>query len=116
MQTTNPPLRWYVLTEVICPICVPTTWSLTGAPPVPPKQMFGLWVSEYGYENWDELTSILDSLQVENFPLDGFVLDLFWFGGVRGDNRWVRWRGMKKIFLTRRSLSLICVPTMAWAL
>ena len=26
------------------------TW--TGRPPVPPRKAFGLWVSEYGYENW----------------------------------------------------------------
>ena len=26
--------------------------ELTGHPPVPPKKLFGLWVSEYGYDNW----------------------------------------------------------------
>jgi alpha-glucosidase len=44
--------------------------------------MFGLWVSEYGYENWNELMADLESLRAANFPLDGFVLDLQWFGGI----------------------------------
>lgn len=56
--------------------------ELTGRPPVPPKQMFGLWVSEYGYDNWDELNGVLEGLRAENFPVDGFVLDLLWFGGI----------------------------------
>jgi alpha-glucosidase len=60
--------------------------ELTGRPPVPPKKMFRLWVSEYGYDNWRELDSKLKSLRANNFPLDGFVLDLQWFGGVTGSS------------------------------
>ncbi|MBK9038062.1 MAG: DUF5110 domain-containing protein [Bdellovibrionales bacterium] len=57
--------------------------ALTGRPPVPPRKMFGLWVSEYGYDNWQELESKLQSLKAKNFPVDGFVMDLQWFGGVQ---------------------------------
>jgi len=56
------------------------TW--TGRPPVPPRKAFGLWVSEYGFENWDELEEKASSLQENDFPVDGFVLDLQWFGGI----------------------------------
>ncbi len=56
--------------------------NLTGTPPVPPKKMFGLWVSEYGYDDWAELEDKLASLRKNNFPVDGFVLDLQWFGGI----------------------------------
>lgn len=54
----------------------------TGKPPVPPRKAFGLWVSEYGYENWKELEEKLAGLREHAFPVDGFVLDLQWFGGI----------------------------------
>ncbi|MCB0362368.1 MAG: DUF5110 domain-containing protein, partial [Bdellovibrionales bacterium] len=59
--------------------------ELTGKPLVPPRKMFGLWVSEYGYDNWQELESKLNSLKAKGFPIDGFVMDLQWFGGIRGN-------------------------------
>lgn len=54
----------------------------TGRPPVPPRKAFGLWVSEYGYESWDELEETAQGLATAGFPADGFVLDLQWFGGI----------------------------------
>ncbi len=86
LQTPNLPLRWYVMTGHDLPDLRADYLELTGRPPVPPRQMFGLWVSEYGYENWDELNTVLDSLRAADFPLDGFVLDLYWFGGIEADS------------------------------
>jgi alpha-glucosidase len=60
--------------------------KLTGTPPVPPKKMFGLWVSEYGYDNWAEMEDKLTTLRANNFPVDGFVLDLQWYGGITADS------------------------------
>jgi len=59
--------------------------AMAGHPPVPPKQMFGLWLSEYGFENWAELDGKLATLKAAGFPLSGVVLDLFWFGGVQAN-------------------------------
>ena len=56
--------------------------DLVGRPPVPPKKMLGLWVSEFGYDNWGELEDKLRTLRANGFPVDGFVLDLQWYGGV----------------------------------
>ncbi|MEN8180174.1 MAG: TIM-barrel domain-containing protein [Pseudomonadota bacterium] len=56
--------------------------DLVGHPLVPPKKMFGLWLSEYGYDDWGELEDKLSTLRQAGFPLDGFVLDLQWFGGI----------------------------------
>lgn len=56
--------------------------ELVGAPPVPPRKAFGLWVSEFGFENWYELETKLATLREHRFPVDGFVLDLQWFGGI----------------------------------
>jgi len=55
---------------------------LVGRPPVPPKKAFGLWVSEFGFDDWAELEDKLRTLRANRLPVDGFMLDLQWFGGV----------------------------------
>lgn len=56
--------------------------QLVGKPLVPSRKLLGLWVSEYGYDDWAELDGVRKSLQKNGFPLDGFVMDLQWFGGI----------------------------------
>jgi alpha-glucosidase len=56
--------------------------ELTGRPPVPPKKAFGLWISEYGFDNWAEMDDKVKTLRANNFPVDGLVMDLQWFGGI----------------------------------
>jgi alpha-glucosidase (family GH31 glycosyl hydrolase) len=56
--------------------------GLVGRAPVPPRKMFGFWMSEYGYDNWSEVNSRLDGMRRDGFPIDGFFLDLQWFGNV----------------------------------
>jgi alpha-glucosidase len=75
-------IRWYTMTGPDLPDLRQDYLELTGHPPVPPKKAFGLWVSEFGYEDWDEIDDRLDGLRAADFPVDGFVLDLDWFGGV----------------------------------
>jgi alpha-glucosidase len=41
-----------------------------------------MWVSEFGYDNWDEIDNLKADLRKDKFPFDGFVLDLNWFGGI----------------------------------
>jgi alpha-glucosidase len=76
-------LRGYVLAAAPDPLALRRQYmDLVGHPPVPPKKMFGLWVSEFGYDDWAELEDKLRTLRANGFPVDGFVLDLQWFGGV----------------------------------
>ncbi len=82
VTTTDTSQRFYIMTGADLPDLRRDYLELTGFPPVPPKQFFGLWVSEYGYDDWDELMGVLDSMRQAHFPLDGFVLDLLWFGGI----------------------------------
>ncbi len=76
------PIRFYIMTGPDLLDLRKDYMDLVGHPLVPPKRMFGLWVSEYGYDRWAELESKLTSLRSNKFPLDGFVLDLQWFGGI----------------------------------
>ncbi len=78
-------IRWYVLQGDDLPALRRSYMELTGKPPVPPKRSFGLWVSEFGFQNWGEVDATLAGLRQAHFPVDGFALDLQWFGGTFGD-------------------------------
>lgn len=56
--------------------------ALVGNPLVPPRKLFGMWLSEYGFDNWQELDDKLSTLKQQDFPIDGVVMDLQWFGNV----------------------------------
>lgn len=82
MDTWGDQLRWYVMTGPDLPDLRSDYLELTGRPPVPPKQAFGLWLSEYGYNDWAEVDSTLADVRGAGFPVDGMMLDVYWFGGV----------------------------------
>lgn len=82
VKTGGARLRGYLMTGPDLPDLRRDYMELVGHPPVPPKKMFGLWVSEYGYDDWAELKDKLATLRKHRFPVDGFVLDLQWFGGI----------------------------------
>jgi alpha-glucosidase len=82
VETLGDEIRGYLVLGPDLPDLRRDYMELTGRPPVPPKKMFGLWLSEYGYDNWQEIDERLGMLRTDGFPVDGFVLDLQWFGGV----------------------------------
>ena len=86
VETSNDLLRWYVMTGRDLPALRQRYMELVGRPPVPPKKMFGLWVSEFGFDNWAELEDKLATLEANKFPVDGFVLDLQWFDPIKGNS------------------------------
>ena len=79
-------LRYYILAGPNLPDLRSDLMELTGRPPVSPRKAFGLWVSEFGYDNWGQIDSLLAGLRQDRFPVDGFVLDLNWFGGIRSND------------------------------
>jgi alpha-glucosidase (family GH31 glycosyl hydrolase) len=75
-------LRWYVIAGADVRDLRRDYMDLVGHALVPPKKAFGLWISEYGFDDWKELEGKLATLRAHHFPVDGFVLDLQWFGNV----------------------------------
>lgn len=75
-------IRFYIMTGPDLPDLRRDYMELVGTPPVPPRKAFGLWVSEFGYKNWNQINVLRNGLRKDNFPVDGFVLDLQWFGGI----------------------------------
>lgn len=65
--------------------------DLVGRPPVPPKNILGYWVSEFGFDSFGEIDAILKGGHVggrpsrglfeDRFPVDGLACDLQWYGG-----------------------------------
>ena len=83
LRTRGDAIRGYLMTGPGLPDLRRDYLELVGMPPVLPRKAFGLWVSEYGYDDWGELEGRLASLRASAFPVDGFVLDLQWYGGIR---------------------------------
>ena len=75
-------IRFYLMTGPDLPDLRRDFMELIGTPPVPPRKSFGLWVSEFGYKDWQQVDTLRNGLRKDGFPVDGFVLDLQWFGGV----------------------------------
>ncbi len=53
---------------------------LTGNQPLPPFWTLGYITSKYGYHNEKETLGAIDSLKQRGYPVDGVVLDLYWYG------------------------------------
>ena len=53
---------------------------LTGRQGLPPFWTLGYITSKYGYHNQKEAYGAIDSLKRRDYPVDGMVLDLYWYG------------------------------------
>ncbi len=80
LETWGDALRVFVFSRPDLKSSRQVYMSLTGTPPLPLRSQFGLWVSEFGYDNWQEMDAAIDSLRKKNFPLDGMAMDLQWYG------------------------------------
>lgn len=78
----NGPVRGYFFAGRDLPDLRRQFMAVSGRPPVPPAKAFGLWISEYGFDNWRELEGKVNSLRASGFPIEGAVLDLQWFGNI----------------------------------
>ena len=90
VEMEGPQIRGFFTAGQNLPTLRKAFMDLIGHPLVPPKKAFGLWVSQFGFVNWAEMDDWLKTLREHHFPLDGFVMDLQWFGGVKnnsGDTR-----------------------------
>ena len=53
---------------------------LTGRQKLPPFWALGYITSKYGYKTESETRGVIDTLKREGYPVDGVVLDLYWYG------------------------------------
>ncbi len=53
---------------------------LTGRQDLPPLWSLGYITSKYGYRTQAETEGVIDTLKRSGYPVDGIVLDLYWYG------------------------------------
>lgn len=67
---------------------------LTGRQPLPPLWALGNFVSRFGYRSQQQVNDVVKMMQVDSFPMDALIIDLFWFGktiqGTLGNLDWDR--------------------------
>lgn len=54
--------------------------KLTGRQSLPPFWVLGYITSKYGYKTQAETIGVIDTLKMKGYPVDGVVLDLYWYG------------------------------------
>ena len=54
--------------------------DLTGKQPMPPRWVLGNFSSRFGYHSQKETENTIQKFKEENIPVDGVILDLYWFG------------------------------------
>ena len=54
--------------------------KIIGTQPLPPLWSLGYITSKYGYKTAAEADSVVSVLKRDGYPLDGMVLDLYWYG------------------------------------
>lgn len=54
--------------------------TLTGRQELAPFWALGYITSKYGYRTQQETEGVIDTLRREGYPVDGIVLDLYWYG------------------------------------
>lgn len=63
---------------------LPETSSLLseviGRQDLAPLWSLGYITSKYGYHNQEETLGVIDTLKTQGYPVDGIVLDLYWYG------------------------------------
>lgn len=96
------------------PALVEGLTRLTGRQPMPPRWALGYLQSRYGYQSQRQAEEIALLTREAGFPLDGIMLDLYWFGGTQqmGTLRWAegQWPNPARMIQTFEALGVHVVP------
>ena len=80
-SATPRPLSYYFINgHKSIPQTIESFTYLTGRQGLPPFWALGYITSKYGYRNEKEALGAIDSLKTRGYPVDGIVLDLYWYG------------------------------------
>jgi hypothetical protein len=82
IRTREPEFRFYVSVEDTILNLRKQYMKITGSPQPPVQKAMGLWIQKFGYEKWEDLEADIDLVRNKNFPVDGFIFDLYWFGHI----------------------------------
>lgn len=110
------PVTWYFINGAKTLADVSEGLSrLTGRQDLPPFWSLGYITSKYGYHNRSEAQGCIDSLRAGGYPVDGMVLDLYWYGKEQDMGRlaWdtVQWPDPKEFLdsMRRQDVHMITI-------
>ena len=89
--------------------------ALTGRQDLAPFWSLGYITSKYGYHDQAETTGVVDTLKRSGYPLDGIVLDLYWYGKEQDMGRLAwdpeQWPNAKKMLsdLKAQGVNLVAI-------
>lgn len=89
--------------------------DLTGHQDLPPFWALGYISSKYGYRTESETLGVADSLRRAGYPLDGMVLDLYWYGKEQDMGRLAwdpdQWPSYRKMLadLKSRGVNMVAI-------
>ena len=85
-------MSYFIVAGDTWPSLISNFSELIGHQPMLPRWALGNISSRMGYHSQDEVESVIDKYLEDDIPLDGVVLDLFWFGpdvkGHMGNLEW----------------------------
>lgn len=88
--------------------------AITGRQDLPPLWALGYITSKYGYRTQAETEEVVDRLKSLGYPLDGLVLDLYWYGKEEDMGRldWERsqWHDPAKMLSRLKDKGVNVVP------
>ena len=89
--------------------------EITGRQELPPLWSLGYITSKYGYKTQRETVGVVDTLKRAGYPVDGIVLDLYWYGKEQDMGRldWdpEQWPNHKKMLadLKKRGVNTVII-------
>ena len=89
--------------------------ALTGRQDLPPLWSLGYITSKYGYRTQDETIGTIDTLKRAGYPVDGIVLDLYWYGKEQDMGRLAwdpqQWPDHRKMLadLKKKGVNLVAI-------
>lgn len=79
-ETPKPLAYYFVNGDGTMPGVTERYTELTGRQDLPPFWALGYITSKYGYHTQDEALGVIDTLRRNDYPVDGIVFDLYWYG------------------------------------
>ena len=89
--------------------------ALVGRQELAPFWSLGYITSKYGYHDQAETVGVVDTLKHEGYPLDGIVLDLYWYGQEQDMGRLAwdpdQWPNASKMLadLKKKGVNLVAI-------
>lgn len=113
---SNRPISYYFINGAgSLPEVMKNYTALTGRQKLPPLWALGYITSKYGYRTQSEATGVIDTLKRKGYPVDGMVLDLYWYGKESDIGRleWdsIQWPDHKKMLadLKRQGVNTVTI-------